>query len=64
MMRALANFEGNSENELTIQKGESLDVVERHETGWTFGKKKDGSEGWFPDWVIQTPATVSAFPCN
>jgi len=54
-MPALAPFEGNSANELSVQKGELIEVVERHETGWTFGKKgAGGHEGWFPDWVIQS----------
>ncbi len=61
-MPALASFEGNSKDELTIVKGEYMEVVERHETGWTFGKKKFNAEhadhhqleeGWFPDWVIK-----------
>jgi len=38
-MQALAGFEGNSQNELSIHKGEWVEVIERHETGWTFGKK-------------------------
>lgn len=60
IMAALVVFEGNSPNELSIQRGEWLEVVERHMTGWTFGrnlfhkKGNDHVEGWFPDWVIQS----------
>lgn len=59
-MRALATFEASSQNELTILRGEWVEVIERHETGWTFGKRRDAPdpsqnhEGWFPDWVVQT----------
>ena len=68
IMPALATFEGNSGNELSIRRAEWVEVIERHETGWTFGKvylgnekgkkKRMGNEevteeGWFPDWVIR-----------
>merc|ERR1712194_554110 len=56
LMRALSDFEAHSENELSIFRGEVLNVVERHETGWTFGKKHEKDlEGWFPDWVVSSP---------
>eukprot|EP00931_Biecheleriopsis_adriatica_P082832 TRINITY_DN5630_c0_g1_i1.p1 TRINITY_DN5630_c0_g1~~TRINITY_DN5630_c0_g1_i1.p1 ORF type:complete len:796 (-),score=218.01 TRINITY_DN5630_c0_g1_i1:91-2478(-) len=52
--RANAAFTASSASQLTLNVGDSVEIVERHASGWTYGRKASDSgaiEGWFPDWV-------------
>jgi len=45
---------------MSLKPADLVEVVERHTSGWTFGRKVASSgavlaEGWFPDWVVQIP---------
>lgn len=41
--------------QLSLVKGDYVDIIERHPTGWTFGRHvSTQKEGWFPDWVSST----------
>jgi hypothetical protein len=56
VMRANDAFVGTSPSQLTLAPADLIEIVERHTTGWTYGRKlSDGGaviEGWFPDWVV------------
>eukprot|EP00929_Paragymnodinium_shiwhaense_P111273 TRINITY_DN7903_c0_g1_i2.p1 TRINITY_DN7903_c0_g1~~TRINITY_DN7903_c0_g1_i2.p1 ORF type:complete len:900 (+),score=259.20 TRINITY_DN7903_c0_g1_i2:157-2856(+) len=56
LMRVTTSFSATSGTQLTLSQGEYVEIVERHPTGWTYGKKAmdDGHhiEGWFPDWAV------------
>ncbi|OLP88002.1 CCR4-NOT transcription complex subunit 3 [Symbiodinium microadriaticum] len=56
LARALQPFTSGSDSQMTLNTSDYVEIVERHHTGWTFGRKVDAvgtavSEGWFPDWV-------------
>jgi hypothetical protein len=55
---ATSPFAASGLSQLQLAPNDLVEIVERHSTGWTYGKKvcqsMDGSvslEGWFPDWV-------------
>lgn len=55
VVRANDAFVGTSPSQLTLAPADLVEIVERHTSGWTYGRKvTDGSavEGWFPDWVV------------
>lgn len=56
VMRANDAFVGTSPSQLTLAPADLIEIVERHTSGWTYGRKlSDGGaviEGWFPDWVV------------
>jgi len=41
--------EGEENGTLQVTKGEELEVLVRHYSGWTLCRKANGSEGWVPD---------------
>jgi len=50
---ARANFQAADPSQLNLLLGDQVQVIERHNTGWTYGRKNaDDSEGWFPDWLL------------
>lgn len=54
----LLPFKGDGPTNLSLQVGDLVEVLERHTSGWTFGRKvytvngsPAGAEGWFPAWA-------------
>jgi len=48
-------YAASGPSQLTIAKGDLVDILERNTSGWTFGRRVIcGSEGWFPEWAIHT----------
>lgn len=35
-------------NELSMSVGETLEILKLHESGWMFGRKRNGLQGWLP----------------
>lgn len=60
VMKANAAFAATSASQLTISVADLVEIVDRHASGWTYGRKVSeagadagaGLEGWFPDWVV------------
>jgi len=58
VIRASSTFAATSPSQLTLTPADCVEVVERHASGWTYGRKVTDSrgegavEGWFPDWVV------------
>lgn len=58
VMRASATFAATSPSQLTLKPADFVEVVERHASGWTYGRKvsdvrgEGAIEGWFPEWVV------------
>jgi len=55
IVRATAAFAATSPSQLTLMLSDLVELVERHESGWTYGRKAGdtgSAEGWFPDWVV------------
>jgi len=61
VMRATAPFAATGSSQITLAPEDLVEIVERHTSGWTYGRKvvdahqsDAGSniEGWFPDWVV------------
>lgn len=60
VMRATAAFNATSSAQLTVALQELVEVIERHASGWTYGRRVNEAqvadstplEGWFPDWVV------------
>ena len=50
--RASATYRGE-EGEVSFKEGESLEVVERADTGWWFVRTESGKEGWAPSTYIE-----------
>lgn len=56
--RAANRFDATSPSQLTLAPADLIEIVERHASGWTYGRKVSESsaaevvEGWFPDWVV------------
>lgn len=53
---ASAAFTATSASQLTLAQNDLVEIIERHSSGWTFGRKVNPGasavlEGWFPDWV-------------
>jgi len=54
--------------EITLSRGDLVEVVEAHASGWTYGIKLDLTskaslgEGWFPAWAILQPPSRMAPP--
>mmetsp|Transcript_103295 Transcript_103295/g.179202 ORF Transcript_103295/g.179202 Transcript_103295/m.179202 type:complete len:848 (+) Transcript_103295:118-2661(+) len=54
-------FRGASASQLTLAINDLVEIIERHSSGWTYGRKVSPSrenlsepvEGWFPDWVSE-----------
>jgi len=45
-------FSATDVSQLSLAKGDYVDVIEPHPTGWTFGRHVSSQkEGWFPGWV-------------
>eukprot|EP00930_Biecheleria_cincta_P081313 TRINITY_DN7015_c0_g2_i1.p1 TRINITY_DN7015_c0_g2~~TRINITY_DN7015_c0_g2_i1.p1 ORF type:complete len:886 (+),score=201.87 TRINITY_DN7015_c0_g2_i1:100-2757(+) len=60
VVRATAPFSATSSSQLTLLVSDMVEVVERHGSGWTYGRKASDAaggvpaEGWFPDWAVAT----------
>mmetsp|Transcript_114850 Transcript_114850/g.366360 ORF Transcript_114850/g.366360 Transcript_114850/m.366360 type:complete len:898 (+) Transcript_114850:133-2826(+) len=59
VLRANAAFNATSASQLTLSSSDLVEIVERHASGWTYGRKVSEAaseaavlEGWFPDWVV------------
>jgi len=58
ILRACAAFTASSSSQLTLSVADLVEIVERHASGWTYGRKvsdvrgEGAAEGWFPDWVV------------
>jgi len=55
IVRATAAFAATTPSQLTLMPQDLVELVERHDSGWTYGRKAGDSgaaEGWFPDWVV------------
>ena len=48
-----ASFAGDSPSTIQINVGETVLVVQLHESGWAFGRAKDGRSGYFPASCVQ-----------
>lgn len=52
-------FTGTNSSQLTLVVNDLVEIIERHPSGWTYGRKVHQGpnesvapvEGWFPDWV-------------
>eukprot|EP00746_Dinoflagellata_sp_MGD_P163487 gnl/MRDRNA2_/MRDRNA2_91549_c0_seq1.p1 gnl/MRDRNA2_/MRDRNA2_91549_c0~~gnl/MRDRNA2_/MRDRNA2_91549_c0_seq1.p1 ORF type:complete len:799 (-),score=152.86 gnl/MRDRNA2_/MRDRNA2_91549_c0_seq1:739-3135(-) len=44
-------FAATDSSQLTLAAEELVEIIQQHTTGWTYGRKTDGTEGWFPDWA-------------
>lgn len=51
VMTVTTAFSATHSSQLSVIPDDLVDIVQRHPSGWTFGRKADLSEGWFPDWV-------------
>lgn len=59
-LRATSSFNATSPSQLTIVLSDLVEIIERHPTGWTYGRRVceapqaevTAVEGWFPDWVV------------
>lgn len=62
VLPVLCAFAAASKSQLTLAVAELVDIVERHSSGWTYGRKVSDAhaegpvEGWFPSWVTEQPA--------
>lgn len=58
VVRASSTFAATSPSQLTLTPADIVEIVERHPSGWTYGRKvsqargEGAAEGWFPDWVV------------
>eukprot|EP00746_Dinoflagellata_sp_MGD_P000598 gnl/MRDRNA2_/MRDRNA2_101083_c0_seq1.p1 gnl/MRDRNA2_/MRDRNA2_101083_c0~~gnl/MRDRNA2_/MRDRNA2_101083_c0_seq1.p1 ORF type:complete len:838 (+),score=204.78 gnl/MRDRNA2_/MRDRNA2_101083_c0_seq1:103-2616(+) len=50
LAKVLVAFTAQENSQLTLRMGDEVDIIERHTSGWTFGRI-NGSEGWFPNWA-------------
>lgn len=51
------DLECNSEDELSLKRGEMIYVVEKSESGWWKGRCDDGRAGWFPASYLRAPTS-------
>jgi len=51
ILKAVRAFTAGGPSQLDIKVGESIQVLNKHTSGWTYGRK-GVSEGWFPQWVF------------
>lgn len=53
VVEATAVFAGREPSQLSLTPKDLVEIIERHSSGWTFGRKVGGGslEGWFPDWA-------------
>lgn len=60
---ATCSFVGSTEQYLSLTAGDMVTVLEKHTSGWTYGRKEfatdaapsvpAGAEGWFPNWALK-----------
>lgn len=51
--RAIQSFIATGHSQLSIEAGDSIEILNEHPSGWTFGRKVlGGLKGWFPNWVV------------
>lgn len=54
------DFVSGSDSQMSLSTLDQVEIVERHQSGWTFGRKMlngaSVSEGWFPDWACNPTA--------
>lgn len=59
--RAVRAFAPDGSSQLGVQIGDLIQVLSKHESGWTYGRKvqevagvnaENASAGWFPNWAI------------
>lgn len=55
---ATASFVATTSSQIALKPNDLVEIVERHSSGWTYGRKVSPTvdpsgaiEGWFPDWV-------------
>eukprot|EP00448_Togula_jolla_P011337 CAMPEP_0170598378 /NCGR_PEP_ID=MMETSP0224-20130122/16216_1 /TAXON_ID=285029 /ORGANISM="Togula jolla, Strain CCCM 725" /LENGTH=952 /DNA_ID=CAMNT_0010922927 /DNA_START=52 /DNA_END=2910 /DNA_ORIENTATION=+ len=57
MAQATSAFEPTGPNQVSVQPGDMLQVLERHTSGWTYCRnvsgRGSGDTGWAPSWVVQ-----------
>ena len=51
--KCLKDFVATHESEMTIKKGEVLEIITQSPTGWTFVKNSAGATGWCPDTYLE-----------
>jgi len=62
---AIANFEPPSSQStlmLPLVIGDIITVIGQDGKGWWYGKKQNGTEGWFPPSYVQTKAAHYSSP--
>mmetsp|Transcript_7540 Transcript_7540/g.27668 ORF Transcript_7540/g.27668 Transcript_7540/m.27668 type:complete len:820 (+) Transcript_7540:102-2561(+) len=58
IIRACSTFAATTPSQLSLTPADFIEIVERHTSGWTYGRKvmdvrgEGPVEGWFPDWVV------------
>jgi hypothetical protein len=58
---ALYDYQGQEGDELTIEAGEHLQVIARHDDGWFLVHNKDGSFGVVPGNYLQVSEAPEAY---
>lgn len=62
---AITPYVPTADNQLALEVGDVVHIIQRDDSGWTFGAKigdtpvdmlesqSEKMEGWFPDWVVR-----------
>ena len=59
---ALYDYQGQEEDELSIEAGEHVQVIARHDDGWFLVHNQDGSFGVVPGNYLQISEAPEPFP--
>lgn len=59
---AVTDFVGGDGSQLSFTTGERIYIVEYLEGDWWFGRKEDGSEGYFPHSAQYAPVCFLLYP--
>ncbi|KAH3767941.1 hypothetical protein Pelo_32 [Pelomyxa schiedti] len=59
---AKCKFDAQTDAQLSIQQGETIEVLKKYPQGWTYGRNKDGKVGIFPSSYVEETTAAAIGP--
>jgi len=50
---AVTAFTPTTSQQLPLTVGDIVTIIQRHDSGWTFGRTQNHEGGWFPGWMVR-----------
>lgn len=64
LFSSVASFQPNGKDQIACREGDSIEVLQKHDSGWSYGRvySTEGTmaEGWFPSWLVGVKIDANA----